>query len=167
MLHAHHLMPNEFATSLISAKLGDDTNTYYIVGTAMVYPEEAEPKLGRIIIFLYTDGTFGKTLVYDVCEQRLSELSFNTVYLTEKLIFICRCLVCLMMVTSRPVWRCVLQISNGQPVCHVSFDVLPGKLSQVAEKEIKGAAYTLVEFNGKLLASINSTVSDALYTTVQ
>ncbi|KAK2188211.1 hypothetical protein NP493_140g03066 [Ridgeia piscesae] len=88
VLHAHHLMPNEFATSLISAKLGDDPNTYYIVGTAMVYPEEAEPKLGRIIIFLYTDG----------------------------------------------------------------------KLSQVAEKEIKGAAYTLVEFNGKLLASINSTV---------
>ena len=34
-----------------------------------------------------------------------------------------------------------------------------GKLTQVAEKEIKGAAYTLVEFNGKLLASINSTVS--------
>ena len=51
-------MPNEFATSLISAKLGDDPNTYYIVGTAMVYPEEAEPKLGRIIIFLYTDGMF-------------------------------------------------------------------------------------------------------------
>lgn len=29
----------------------------------------------------------------------------------------------------------------------------------VAEKEIKGGCYTLVEFNGKLLASINSTVS--------
>ena len=37
--------------------------------------------------------------------------------------------------------------------------VVIGKLTQVAEKEIKGAAYTLVEFNGKLLASINSTVS--------
>ena len=33
-----------------------------------------------------------------------------------------------------------------------------GKLTQVAEKEIKGAGYSLVEFNGKLLASINSTV---------
>lgn len=33
-----------------------------------------------------------------------------------------------------------------------------GKLNQVAEKEIKGACYSLVEFNGKLLASINSTV---------
>ena len=34
-----------------------------------------------------------------------------------------------------------------------------GKLSQVAEKEIKGAAYSMQEFNGKLLASINSSVS--------
>ena len=50
-------MPNEFATSLISAKLGEDPNTYYIVGTAMVYPEEAEPKQGRIIIFHYHEGT--------------------------------------------------------------------------------------------------------------
>ena len=41
---------------LISAKLGEDPNTYYIVGTAMVQPEEAEPKQGRIIIFHYTDG---------------------------------------------------------------------------------------------------------------
>ena len=55
-------MPNEFATSLISAKLGDDPNTYYIVGTAMVYPEEAEPKLGRIIMFLYTDGMFSQNV---------------------------------------------------------------------------------------------------------
>lgn len=86
--HAHQLMANEFASSLISAKLGDDSNTYYIVGTAMVNAEEAEPKQGRIIIFHYTDG----------------------------------------------------------------------KLTVVAEKEIKGAAYSLVEFNGKLLASINSTV---------
>ena len=34
----------------------------------------------------------------------------------------------------------------------------------MAEKEIKGAAYTLVEFNGKLLASINSTVSNTANT---
>lgn len=50
-------MPNEFALSLISAKLGDDPNTYYIVGTAMVYPDESEPKSGRIILFHYSDGT--------------------------------------------------------------------------------------------------------------
>lgn len=38
--------------------------------------------------------------------------------------------------------------------------LLVGKLQTVAEKEVKGAVYSMVEFNGKLLASINSTVSD-------
>ena len=56
VLHAHTLLPNEFATSLISAKFGDDPNTYYIVGTAMVHPEEAEPKQGRIIVFHCHEG---------------------------------------------------------------------------------------------------------------
>jgi len=88
ILHAHKLMRNEFSTALISAQLSDDNTQYYIMGTAFVYPEEAEPKQGRILMFQYADG----------------------------------------------------------------------KLTQVAEKEIRGAAYSLVEFNGKLLASINSTV---------
>ncbi|XP_070551484.1 DNA damage-binding protein 1-like [Ptychodera flava] len=88
VLHAHQFMNNEFATSLVSCRLGDDPNIYYIASTAFVYPEESEPKSGRIIIFQWHEG----------------------------------------------------------------------KLNQVAEKDIKGAAYTLVEFNGKLLASINSTV---------
>ena len=84
-------MQCEYALSLVSTKLGDDANTYYIVGTALVNPEESEPKQGRIIMFQYQDG----------------------------------------------------------------------KLHQVAEKEIKGACYSLVEFNGRLLASINSTVRPA------
>lgn len=88
VLHAHQFMQTEFALSLISAKLGDDPNTYYIVGTAIVNPEEPDPKVGRIIVFHFNDG----------------------------------------------------------------------KLHQMAEKEIKGACYSLVEFNGKVLASINTTV---------
>lgn len=39
---------------------------------------------------------------------------------------------------------------------------IPGKLQSLAEKEVKGAVYSMVEFNGKLLASINSTVGKAL-----
>ena len=35
---------------------------------------------------------------------------------------------------------------------------MPCELVQVAEKEIKGAAYSMNSFNGKLLACINSTV---------
>lgn len=88
VLHAHQFMQTEFALSLISAKLGDDPNTYYIVGTAIVNAEEPDPKVGRIIVFHYNDG----------------------------------------------------------------------KLHQITEKEIKGACYSLVEFNGKVLASINTTV---------
>ena len=88
VLHAHTLMPNEYALSLLSTKLGEDPTSYFIVGTALVNPDESEPKMGRILLFHWTDG----------------------------------------------------------------------KLTQVAEKEIKGSCYSLVEFNGKLLASINSTV---------
>ncbi|EAT46412.1 AAEL002407-PA [Aedes aegypti] len=88
VLHAHQFMQTEYAMSLISAKLGNDPNTYYIVGTALVNPEEPEPKVGRIIIYHYADGN----------------------------------------------------------------------LTQVSEKEIKGSCYSLVEFNGRVLASINSTV---------
>ncbi|XP_012942382.1 DNA damage-binding protein 1 isoform X2 [Aplysia californica] len=88
VLHAHTLLPGECTTSLISATLGEDPTPYYIVGTAIVSPEEAEPKSGRIIVFHYNEG----------------------------------------------------------------------KLTMVAEKEIKGAAYSMVPFNGKLLASVNSTV---------
>lgn len=32
VLHAHQLMPQEYGMSLISCSLGDDSNTYYIVG---------------------------------------------------------------------------------------------------------------------------------------
>lgn len=56
MLHAHQFLQNEYALSLVSCKLGKDPNTYFIVGTAMVYPDEAEPKQGRIVVFHYSDG---------------------------------------------------------------------------------------------------------------
>lgn len=88
VLHAHQFMQTEYVLSIISAKLGDDPNTYFVVGTALVNADDPEPKCGRIIIYHFADG----------------------------------------------------------------------KLQQVAEKEVKGAVYTLVEFNGKVLASINSTV---------
>ncbi|XP_059618303.1 DNA damage-binding protein 1 [Phlebotomus argentipes] len=88
VLHAHQFTQSEYAMSLMSAKLGNDPNTYYVVGTAIVNAEEPEPKIGRIIIYHYAEG----------------------------------------------------------------------KMTIVAEKEVKGACYSLVEFNGKVLASINATV---------
>ncbi|KAG5890187.1 hypothetical protein JTB14_010651 [Gonioctena quinquepunctata] len=88
VLHAHQLMQQEYAMSLISCQLGNDSNPYFIVGTANVNPEESEPKQGRLLVFHWNEN----------------------------------------------------------------------KLTQVSEKEIKGACYSLAEFNGKLLACINSTV---------
>ena len=43
------------------------------------------------------------------------------------------------------------------PYLHVFF-LITGKLTQVAEKEVKGAVFSLAEFNGKIAAGINSTV---------
>lgn len=60
VLHAHQFLQNEYALSLVSCKLGKDPNTYFIVGTAMVYPEEAEPKQGRIVVFQYSDGKWAQ-----------------------------------------------------------------------------------------------------------
>jgi len=58
VLHAHQFLPSEYALSMVSCRLGKDPSVYFIVGTAMVYPEEAEPKQGRIIVFHYTDGQY-------------------------------------------------------------------------------------------------------------
>ena len=69
MHHAHQLMQNEFATSLISAKLGEDPNVYYIVGTAMVFPEEAEPKSGRILVFHWNDGECTLSNELFICDK--------------------------------------------------------------------------------------------------
>ncbi|KAK3729709.1 hypothetical protein RRG08_002004 [Elysia crispata] len=55
-LHAHTLLPNENALSLISTNLGEDSTPYYIVGTAFVNGEDPEPKSGRIIVFHYNEG---------------------------------------------------------------------------------------------------------------
>ncbi|CAL8110980.1 unnamed protein product [Orchesella dallaii] len=56
VLHAHQFMQNEYAISIVSCKLGEDPNHYYVVGTAVVLPDESEPKQGRIVIFQYVDG---------------------------------------------------------------------------------------------------------------
>lgn len=51
VLHSHEFGPYEAALSCISGQLGKDPNTYYIVGTGLIYPDETETKNGRIVIF--------------------------------------------------------------------------------------------------------------------
>lgn len=59
------------------------------------------------------------------------------------------------------VWKNALSYKfvSWAPYNSVVGTFVSGKLVQVAEKEVKGAVYSLVEFNGKVLAGINSTVS--------
>jgi DNA damage-binding protein 1 len=53
VLHAHTFMPGEVALSILSSSLGSTTSheTFYVVGTCSVNPEEPEPKVGRLIVF--------------------------------------------------------------------------------------------------------------------
>ncbi|KAG1672861.1 DNA damage-binding protein 1 [Nymphon striatum] len=74
---SHQMLPYEYAVSLISTKLGDDPNTYYIVGTAIINAEESEPKLGRIIVFLYSDGKFQQIHEKEIKGSPYSMVEFN------------------------------------------------------------------------------------------
>ena len=47
VLHAHQFMQQEYALSLVSCKLGNDPQPYYVVGTGLVSPEESEAKTGE------------------------------------------------------------------------------------------------------------------------
>lgn len=53
VLHAHHFMQTEYVLSIISAKLGEDPNTYFVVGTALVNPDETEPKVTQLASIRY------------------------------------------------------------------------------------------------------------------
>lgn len=56
VLHCHSFHPGEYGLSICSTRLKDDPTVYYVVGTALVNPEESESKQGRIILFSFTDG---------------------------------------------------------------------------------------------------------------
>lgn len=77
VLHAHQFMQTEFALAMISAKLGDDPNTYYIVETAIVNPEEPDPKSGRIIVFHYNDGKLQQIVEKEIKGACYSFAEFN------------------------------------------------------------------------------------------
>jgi hypothetical protein len=50
---------HEHVLSVVSARLGDDINTYYTVSTAVVRP--AVPKKGAIVVYQYKDGKLSWT----------------------------------------------------------------------------------------------------------
>ena len=77
VLHAHQFMPSEYIIALMSAKLGDDPNTYYVVSTALVYADEPEPKVGRIIIFHFNEGKLTQVAETKIDGACLSLVEFN------------------------------------------------------------------------------------------
>lgn len=64
--HGFQLLMGEQAVSIASCSLGSQadakSNTYYVVGTAMISPNEKEPKHGRILVFQVTASEFTATV---------------------------------------------------------------------------------------------------------
>lgn len=54
ILHSHQFMPTEQAVSILSARLGEENEEYFVVGTAFVTPDEPEAKQGRVIVFKWS-----------------------------------------------------------------------------------------------------------------
>lgn len=65
VLHAHQFPDNEFAATILSARLGDDPTPYLIIGTALVVPNEVTPCFGRILVFKWTDSDRQLSLVFE------------------------------------------------------------------------------------------------------
>lgn len=78
ILHAHQFMPQETALSIISTKLGDDPNIYYVVGTCFVNSDEKEPKLGRIIVFQWSDGKLHQVAEKEIKGAPYCMTAFNS-----------------------------------------------------------------------------------------
>merc|ERR1712241_688699 len=76
VLHAHQLMQQEYAMSLLSCKLGDDPNPYYVVST-----EDSEPKIGRILIFQWKDGK-----LHQVAEKEIKGCCYSLQPFNNKLL---------------------------------------------------------------------------------
>lgn len=55
VLHSHEFGPWETALSCISGQFTNDSSTYYVVGTGLIYPDETETKIGRIVVFEVDD----------------------------------------------------------------------------------------------------------------
>ena len=77
ILHAHQFMPQECALSLISTKLGDDPTIYYVVGTCFVNADEKEAKLGRLIVFQWSDGKLHQVAEKEIKGAPYCMNSFN------------------------------------------------------------------------------------------
>ena len=54
VMHSHQFMATEQAVSILSARLGETQDEYFIVGTAFVNEDEPEAKQGRLVVFRWS-----------------------------------------------------------------------------------------------------------------
>lgn len=76
VIHCHKFQPYEYALSVCTANLGKSRETYFVVGTAFVLPEETEPKYGRLFVFKNEQGSIRQISDVDVLGAPYSMTSF-------------------------------------------------------------------------------------------
>lgn len=79
MLDRYKLEPFENGASILSCQFSEDTEHYYVVGTAFAYPNENEPTKGRILVFKVIDGV-PQTLYNHMLTHTLSHSLFTHYY---------------------------------------------------------------------------------------
>lgn len=68
VLHAHQFMQSEHAMAILSTRLGESEEEYYVVGTTYVLDDEPEPKQGRFVVLKWTQ---------DLKLEQVAELSIK------------------------------------------------------------------------------------------
>uniref|UniRef100_A0A1B0DIH4 Uncharacterized protein n=1 Tax=Phlebotomus papatasi TaxID=29031 RepID=A0A1B0DIH4_PHLPP len=158
VLHAHQFTQSEYAMSLMSAKLGNDPNTYYVVGTAIVNAEEPEPKIIQVTpVTARLVQAHSRTLLSEwkpPGDRRIGVVACNFC----QLVCASACDVFYIEVCEGALVQKAQVTLDYEIGRIIIYHYSEGKMTIVAEKEVKGACYSLVEFNGKVLASINATV---------
>jgi len=82
VIHVHTFHQNEYVQCITSCQLGDDKSVYYVVGTGLVFPDESEPKIGRLIIFSWADGKLNQVAEKETKGGVWTVLPFNGKLLT-------------------------------------------------------------------------------------
>lgn len=164
LLDRLQLQQHELACSLCSTQLGDDPATYYVVGTAFAPPNEPEPTKVRQPAAspcpsarLLCSPAPGWQAGGQVSRQAAGPAPPPNLH-PRAAPRSCRCPLCARQsltaaaLTLRP-YPCLPP--QGRIFVLAAAG---GKLCVVCEKETRGAVYSLAEFQGRLLAGINSRV---------
>uniref|UniRef100_A0A1I7T0L8 DNA damage-binding protein 1 n=1 Tax=Caenorhabditis tropicalis TaxID=1561998 RepID=A0A1I7T0L8_9PELO len=144
VLHSHEFAQYETAVSVISGQLSNDSNTYYIVGTGLIYPDEIETKIGRLIVFEVDDVERTKLRLVQDLVVRGSPLAIRI--LNGKIIAAINSSVRMFEWTAEKELR--LECSNFNNVCALDLKVLNEEVA-VADvmRSVSLLSYRVMEGN--------------------